>query len=329
MDSKIVLGFPYAGALLWLISAEEHYEKSINDKYEGSHPYYKTLFGKRHHSIINETVSLTLLFDKIYLAPSDTYYPGREKFFKGNMYENTELGILTNWDWNVEQWDKEVEALLVDPIVSSILSKVPKRSKRQVLWDVINQISISNNFDTAIFAIPSYLKLCQRVNKLFNPTGGELNTISSSNLTEALNITFEISSLKFSIGKLEEFTFLKQSNAVKEYGNSFRKHVTELQDGKLNEIALYEAMLHAMNNDEISDKISGGLGLTSTITSVISLIPVIGTIGGIVGLAADGSARTASAISDKNKWWLLGPEISKQLSKKRIETLYKQKKGGS
>lgn len=326
MDNKIVLGFPYAGALLWLISAEEHYGKSIFEKYDGSHPYYKTLFGKRHNAIINETISLTLLFDEIYLAPSDTYYPGKDKFYEGRMYNNTELGILTNWDWNVQEWDKDLNILLNDSIIDTILSKVPRSSRRQVLWDVINQISISNTFDMAIFAIPSYLTLCKRVNNILNPAIVELKTFSSLSPLEAVNKVFELSSLKFSINKLDEFIFLKQSKGIREYGNSFRKYITELPSGNLDEIFLYESMMEAINNYEISDKISGGLSLASTVTSVISLIPFVGTVGGIVGLATDGSSRTAAAISNKNKWWLLGPEISKQLSKKRIETLYKLKK---
>jgi hypothetical protein len=329
MDNKIVLGFPYAGALLWLISAEEHYGKGIYDKYDGSHPYYKTLFGKRHNAIINETVSLTLLFDKIYLAPSDTYYPGRDKFYNDQMYHNKDLGLLTNWDWNVREWDKDIDILLNDPLITSILSKVPKNSRRQVLWDVINQISISNTFETAIFAIPSYLKLCQRVNKIRNPTANDLKEISSTAPQQALNKVFELSSLKFSITKLDEFIFLKQSKGVKEYSSSFRNYVTSLPSGNLDETKMLEAMMNAINNDEISSKISGGLSLASTVTGVISLIPFVGTVGGIVGLATDGSSRTATAISNKNKWWLLAPEISKQLSKKRIEILYNQKKGSS
>jgi hypothetical protein len=62
MNNKIVLGYPYYGAFLWLLSAEQHYNKSIKDSYSGTHSYYKILFGKNHGSIIYETVSLSLLY---------------------------------------------------------------------------------------------------------------------------------------------------------------------------------------------------------------------------------------------------------------------------
>jgi len=99
MTNKIVLGFPYAGAFLWLLSAEEHYNKSIKDSYDGSHPYYKTLFGKNHNSIIDETVSLTLLYDEIYLAPADTFLPDRVKYHIGDNPIKQDWGIYFNWDW--------------------------------------------------------------------------------------------------------------------------------------------------------------------------------------------------------------------------------------
>lgn len=327
MDNRIVLGFPYAGAFLWLLSAEEHYNKAISEKYDGRHPYYKTLFGKKHNSIINETVSLTLLFDEIYLSPTDTFLPDRQKYHNDQNYHNTELGIITNWDWQVSDWDTQVDVLLQDNEVNEILKKVPKDSRQQILWETINQVHISNKFDTAIFAIPSYLRLCERVNKIINLKETSLKTISSITPLNAVNTVFDISSIQFSIQNLEEFAFLKQAKAIKEYSQSFRKYVKELPNGDLNDLDLLEAMMEAINKDEIASKISGSFGMTSTFTSLISLIPGVGTVGGLVGLVADGTSRTANAYANNNKWWLLAPEISKQLTKKRIESLYKQKKG--
>src|SRR5947207_2189219 len=165
MENKIVLGFPYAGAFLWLLSAEQHYQKTIKEKYDGSHPYYVTLFGSKHNQIIDETVSLTLLFDEIYLAPVDTYLPDKEKYQIGEEYSNQEWGIYTSWDWirEMAHVDDQIETLLTDSKIQSYLTGVNPESRSQIVREAIAQIHISNKFDTAIFAIPLYLELCQRI----------------------------------------------------------------------------------------------------------------------------------------------------------------------
>src|ERR1700734_1181518 len=132
MENKIVLGFPYAGAFLWLLSAEQHYKKSIKDKYDGAHPYYRWLFGKDHNLIIDETVSLTLLFDDIYIAPVDTYLPDREKYHISDTHSDQDWGIYFNWHWTEElrRVYNYIDIILNDVVVSKILSKVPTEAKR-------------------------------------------------------------------------------------------------------------------------------------------------------------------------------------------------------
>ncbi len=326
MNSKIVLGFPYAGAFLWLLSAEEHYHKSIKESYDGTHPYYKTLFGRNHNLIIDETVSLTLLYDEIYLAPVDTYLPDREKYHISDTPQNQDWGIYFNWHWteNLASAYNQIDVLLTDTIVNNILKKIPPDAKRQILLEALSQIHISNTFDTAIFAIPSYLKLCKRINQLININPSELKTQSSTLQLDALDTVFNLASLKFSINGLEEFAMLKQEKNVRHYAKSFRQYVHELPNGNFDEKVLYTAMLEAINKDNISSKISGGLSLTSTTTGLVSLIPGVGTLAGAIGLASDASARISKKVSDINKWWLLSSEISSSLTKHRIEQLAKK-----
>lgn len=328
MENRIVLGFPYAGAFLWLLSAEEHYKKSVKEKYDGSHPYYITLFGSEHNQIIDETVSLTLLFDEIYIAPVDAHLPGREKYYTQNDgYLNKDLGIYSNWEWinEIGNIEDQVDTLLKDTKIQAYLNQVDILSKKQIIREAINQIHVSNKFDTAIFAIPSYLDLCQRINELINLDSNALKIQSSILPQKAINSVFDIASLRFGINGLEEFAMLKQEKNVRQYAQSFRNYVKVLPSGELDDLSLYKAMLDAINNDSIADKISGGFGFTSTITGIVSLIPGIGTVSGLIGLGADTTSRIAKGQSNKNKWWLLAPEISKQLTKQRIETLYKEK----
>lgn len=329
MENKIVLGFPYAGAFHWLLSAEQHYKKSIKERYDGSHPYYITLFGKKHNSIIDETVSLTLLFDAIYLAPVDTYLPDREKYRIGDTYSNQKWGIYTNFDWireNENIWS-QIDVLLQDPIINIYLNKVPKSARRQILHEAINQIHISNKFDTAIFAISSYLKLCERIHQIISLDSKPLKTQSSTLYNDAIETVFELSSLNFTVNGLDEFAALKEENNVRKYATSFREYVSDLPNGNLDEVKLYEAMMDAINCDALTEKISGAFDLTSKVTNYGSFIPFVGTVTSIIGLGADAASDYAKSESEKNKWWLLAPEVSKQLTKKRIETKFNKIKG--
>lgn len=329
MENKIVLGFPYAGAFLWLLNAKQQYGKSIKEKYDGSHPYYKTLFGSKHHKIIDETVSLSLLFDEIYLAPVDVYLPKHEKYTNNQTYFNTDLGIKMNWDWsaftNYDEREKELNLLLKDNKILSILKKVLPEARRQIIREAIDQINISHMFDTSIFAISSYLALCNRLNEILNTTKS-LKTINSDFSTEAISTVFNISSLHFSINDLDEFTYLKQQTDLKLYAKSFRNQLQELPSGNFNELKLYEAMLKAINTESIAEKISGGIALTATINGLASFIPNAGLVTSINTLVLDAGGRIAGKVANNNKWWLIAPEISKQLTKHRLEKLYIEKK---
>lgn len=329
LDNKLVLGFPYAGAFLWLLSAEEYYHKKIFEPYDGSHPYYKTLFGRNHNLVINETISLTLLFAEIYLSPVDSFLPGyRDYRDDKGFYHHKELGVISTFEWEeeVRKLDIQTDILLADNVIANLLESVPKNARELIVLQALNQIHISNKFDAPIFAIPSYLKLCQRISKLINPTGNELKVKDGKLPTTALNKIFEFSSLQFSINGLEEFATLRMSKSILDYGHAFRKHIKQLPNNSFDEKYLLKAMVEAINKDEIADKISGGIALTSTVASAISLIPFIGPVGGAIGLGADLTSRATHKFSAHNKWWLIAPEISKQLSKKRIEEQYKKLK---
>jgi len=65
MNNRIVLGYPYSGAFYWLLSAEQWRQLPLKSSYTGSHPYYKTLYGKNHNKIVDETASLSILYEEI------------------------------------------------------------------------------------------------------------------------------------------------------------------------------------------------------------------------------------------------------------------------
>ncbi len=323
MKNRIILGYPYSGAFYWLLSAEEWRKSPLKIPYRGSHSYYKTLYGKDHYKIIDETVSLCILYKEIFLSPADCYMPKHEQFYDGKegKYSNTELGIYTNWSWRQETNElfKLTELLLKDHFIHKYMLCQPLDSRRQIVNDALVQLHISEKYDATIIACEGYLKMCERIQNLLkiHRPGQSLNVANRT--LKAINTVFDLASLKFSLNSIDEFVVLRTSKALKKYGESFRKYIGKLPTGELDEHFLFESMSEAINTDEISKKISGGLGITATLTNVISLVPYLGSVAGAAGIASDITARTINKISEKDKWWLLGPEVAKLLTKKRIE----------
>jgi len=321
--NKIVLGYPYSGAFYWLLSAEEWRKTNINSPYVGTHPYYEILYGKDHNKVINETASLAILYEEIYLSPADCYFPKSENFLKGGNYKNTEIGVFTDWSWRREIADlfKITDELLRDPFIASMLFEYQEISKKQILCDTLVQLHISEKFGATIIASEAYLQLANRISKYLINLPPLQNIEESKRVLSGINKAFQISSLKFELNSLSEFVNLRTSKPLKKYASSFRSYLRDLPNGKLDELFLMESMLDAINSEELANKISGGMGITATVTGPISLIPFAGTVAGVVGMATDAGGRVASKVAALKSWWLLAPEIAKILSKNRIEKM--------
>lgn len=322
MDRRIVLGFPYSGAFYWLLSAEQHYNKPIKGKYDGQHPYYHTLFGKNHSSIIDETVSLTLLFEEIYMSPADTYLPDRAKYHIYDTFLEQDWGIYFNWEWikDFQSYYNEADLLLKDKTIASTLRKVPKFAKSQIIRDAMIQIQISNQYEATIFASPSYLRLCQAINSILNPSEQLIIKNPHSTLA-AVDTVFDIASLKFSINSLDEFVSLKAQKDVRQYAHSFKEYINELPNGTYDKDFLFNAMLEAINKDSISSKISGALELISSYAMALLLIDPSITLVNATRATSSFLSKMIKKKSKNYKWWLLAPEVSKVLTKHRIEMI--------
>jgi hypothetical protein len=324
MPRKLVLGHPYHGALYWLASAESWRRTPLKSAPKETHPYYKTLYGRAPHAVVDETVSLCLLYEEIYLAPADCPLPDFQSKIKGGRYHHDDLGILSDWDWERDRLglDKMIKAIASDFTVQDHLKAIPPGSQEQIVRTAIVQLYIREIFGADLMASPSHMRLCDRIAQLLGmakpgPPSG------TRQLVAGLKAAFDVSSLRFSIQNLNEFVALRQSKSLRQYGASFRNVIDALPSGEDVEYALYKAMTEAMNRSDIAGHVSGGLNITATLSGIASLIPVVGTIASAIGLGADGTSKLASRIQSQQKWWALAPEISAILTRQRIEARYK------
>ena len=319
MTTRIVLGYPYEGAFYWLMSAERWRGAPLKSQHSETHPYYKTLYGDAPHNVVDEVASLCLLYDEIYIAPADCPLPDWKTKQTGQHYHHEELGILTDWDWqgDRQRLDEAISMAQADPIVQHCLRRIPPSAQRQIIRSTVVQIAIRDRFDADIAASRPHRRVIDRVRLVLGAAGVE-SVGKAQTLTAGISAAFDLASLRFSLSGVDEFIALRTDKRLKAYAASFRKALDSLPEGQAVEQALYTAMLEAMNASQIADKIAGGLSVGATLSGAVSLIPIIGTVAGAIGLAADASARAAAKIKSSKSWWALAPEVSSVLTKARI-----------
>ena len=171
MKKKAILGYPYAGAFYWLAAKENpHSYHKESTRYTGKHPYYKTLYGNHEQEVINNCISLSLLFDDIYIVGADAYLPNVDFDRNKEIVSNDDLNLKVFWDWDkMSEFrinEDEVRKYLKDNIIKNILSNVPLDSCRMILEQVLIQNYISEKFDTTIIGSSGHLTLSKRLYEL-------------------------------------------------------------------------------------------------------------------------------------------------------------------
>lgn len=325
----IVLAYPHSSAFYWLLSAELN-NVNLKGDFTKTHPYYnmygnyfRTLFGKNPSKLIDEVVSLSMLYNNIYLSPWDIDMP---KAHRWNLrfalkYEDKDFGVKFDWMWraNSEEYFSEIPKLLENKKIKKILAKLDIEGQEQFLQDCITQIFIANQFKASIIGGIDTIVLLKLINDILKIQQIKLHTELPKLEAWGLNSTFQLSSLCLDIKKLDEYRILRSNKTILKYAQTFKKYLNTLPFGNTDDSILYNAMLEAIETEELASKISGGLDVTGTILNMVGLIPVVGTVTGIVGLAADAGEKGTDKIKENNSWWALAPEISKQLTKYRIE----------
>lgn len=325
----IVLAYPHSSAYYWLLSAELN-KFSLKEKFSKSHPYFdmyggyfRTLFGKNPAKLIDEVVSLSLLYKNIYLSPCDIDMPKAHRWsLRWTMkYEDNEIGVKFDWKWRADSEDyfQEIPKLLENDLIKNTLKKIQVEDTEQFLQDCITQIYIADTFKASIIGGTDTLKILQKTNEIISIQKPYIQSGIPKLHVWGINSTFNLASLHLKIGKLDEYISLRTNETIIKYSQTFKTYLNSLPQGDLDDGYLYRAMLEAIETESLANKISGGLDISGTILNVAGLIPFVGSVTGIVGLVADASEKGSNKVAEKNSWWTLAPEISKQLTKFRIE----------
>jgi len=321
--TKIVLGHPLSGALY------AYFDKELN---EGRHiessktqSYYKTLYGKHFETYIDIALTLSLIYDTVILPAADNAFPDYEKYESNGEYYNPEFGLYFTWrdEANYRYTiNEKIQRAIADLEVSALLWNIPKHVHEQIIGEVFFELSMANKFDATLYTLGRRQAIAKRIAQIENDKSTEFSEISKIKVVSSY---LEITGLLFQPMDIQSFYYLKTEKDLREYSNSFLKVMEDFLADNPSEVKRELLLLikEAISKDKLNSKISGVFEGSLTIMNYVGLIPVAGTIAGLVGIGSDLASRGVEKLNKKHKWYEFASQIEKMKSLERINAALK------
>lgn len=317
--NKVVLGFPYDGALLWHLGP--HNEKR-GKGYSGTHPYYRELYGPNHFKIGPKAASLCVLYDEVIIAPADAGLPDYQTYLTGDGYFNPHLGLKSDWkeyyaaqDWVKEQTRKDLE----NPKVLNCLPSDPKQ-RFFVLERTNLQILLALKHDAKIIAGNIFFKILE--SKFPNPKNAnafKATSVEPEAKQSLLNKYFDVACLEFRDLDYDRMMALRADSKLKSYSNSFHKKLDAAVITNDPTEHFFSEMRTSMERSEVLEEVNRGF---STGGSIVSLSALILKEAGALRSFINVAKGTVEKFIQRDSWVLLGSRISevsmREWSKKNI-----------
>ena len=329
---KIVLGHPYSGAFYWLSGRENpsSFYKG-KDIYDGSHAYYKTLYGKNPNKYFNDLISILLLFDEIFIIGADEYIPTSSNLVSNeNIDKDIDLNLNYCWEDGKTIFhadDEMVSKILNDKGVGKILKNVPSYPKVRIINNIIAENRIAIKYDAQILCNDSHKYISKIVIKeLLEYSDDRIDYTKLDSYLNALNDQFNIFGIQYSIDDFWDFVELKKNMHIRKYANSFNEQINRITSGKkYNKTALYRDFLnlyYKLEKRQTTNKVLGITGTAAGFLSFLGLIPNPLTVGIGIGASTVGlSADLINRIANKKwEWIMFAPKVNEALTIKKIES---------
>jgi len=322
MKKKITLGYPYYGALYWLIAKEEEQKFYYRETYKGGHRYYKTLYGQHDQETINNCVSLSILFDEIHICAADTFIPSSDDQNKIGLNIFSDWKKMREFDLN----DQEIKLHLKDPILQKYLPRDDVHSSRQIIRDCLSQNYIAEINGTSILCDQNYLGFYSRLKQIHNTVTKVDEIKNVENYLDGYNLITEIFSYQYKVNHISEFVELKGHELIKQYATEFHNQIKSYsKNGKIDELRLLNLMLEIIETNAIKESVSGKLGITASLSGLITLLGFINApaavavagIATILGVSTDVASKIFNRLK-KDSLVQFAPKINEVLSVKRL-----------
>lgn len=308
--SKIILGYPFSGALHGYLSdqiAKEHAHTNII----GKHGYYTTLYGKTYKDFVEKSLMFSLIYDEIFVTPADNHWPESKSTESRDFHP--ELGLHAEWDAYTDLFnDKDgmVTHYLNDRTIKEILTngfRIPLPYQKMVLSSILYELNLSRKHRCPILCSNGRKRIIERLIEIDRPAIHP-STIAQDKIevvTDYMNVT----GLLLSPSSLENLIDVKPDAKVRDYAKTFLVMLERYQGSpsKLNKLAVLDLARDAIEQEKVSKLVSGLMNWLSTLLRLVGATPV--------SMAAKGGSFVANWVADDAKWYAFAGEIKKAETK--------------
>ena len=221
----IVLSHPFKGALFAFF--DEQITGGTNIKSIAYHSYYKSLYGKKFRELIDITLTLFIIFEKIYLVPADNPMPSPELSYSKDGYINESLGLISPHDIYIGEYDdlnEIIERDLNDPFIQRAFTaaKIHPNNRRFLLEDIRKEMALSISMDSPILCTSLRKGIIKRLITIDNLDIDKKSTYKL-NTIEFIEDYINITGLLLKARSIDDLQFIKSSKNVRRYSQSFRE----------------------------------------------------------------------------------------------------------
>jgi hypothetical protein len=310
----IILSHPFSGAL-YAFFTEQAKGEPVPAKIR--HPYYYTLYGKKHSDFRDLALTQLLIYENVFIIPADNELPEAENNFSGGDYINKQLGLYTSWDIQ-NQLRKEIEyqikSDLEDPVISKILMKAADVQKQQILHDARLEIALANKYDCPILSAGGRTKIIKRLSEI-DEKRSKVKEISRGSILATETYVNTIG-LAFNPINYDLLYTYKQDKAVRSYARAFRRIIGRIEDPAKARLEMLLLLRNSIETQGISKKASGIFDVASILLSIAGFIPTVGLFLSGAGLLATGVSKFIDKSATRT-WYEFGQRI-KRISDVRV-----------
>jgi len=317
---KLVLGPPYDGGYVWLLN-KDLMRHDHGGHYDGSHPYYQTLYGPDHSEMAPRAASLSVLYDDIFIAAADIGLPDRKSFSDGQDYFNPLIGTHHNWtEFHAarEDLNRLAEEDLQDPDIVALLPN--EEWPRKLLLDRINYVAMLSRRENAKLVVGSTERaiLDIKARKVKHVAEQTPLAFERDEKIKILDRYFDFACFHFVAPRYDDLVALKQNEEVKTYAREFHKTMDSVAEDPDPYQSFMRLMASAQNKANIAKQVQGGFAASGRICTWFGLIPLVGSATSAVGVGTDVADKTAESLAERQSWYLLGPKMSEVLLQDRM-----------
>jgi hypothetical protein len=265
-----------------------------------------------------------VIFDDVVLPSADAAFPGES----GRI---PELNIVSDWGpmaHAYEVYERNKDQLDADPVIRTILRRVPRDARGMALQNAIADIVLSYEHDAPVICSRGRKALIDRLVALEivpelqqDATLGQASRRMSIDLEDYVTVV----GLLFRAENLESLASIKWNERIRNYAGEFQKVLTSTASQP--ELGgLYEHIATAWTAVESGEGIASAFSAASRSFSVASLVPGIGTVTGVLGIGADVASAVTERHNERLRWFQVGPEISRYQSLRDLGQRLRQRR---